>query len=213
VGAAPRAQAEEAPHDHVELAADLGLTHRPLGAGGVHSAVGLAYGAHFQILAAPWLRITPYYLHAQQGLRFDRGALGTGADVTTQDRLTSYVLGLRVQPTWNATRRLHLWLNAGAGWGVIHAPGVHVAAPSPFDLEPRDGVWLELPFGVGGVFDIVPNWMGVALDAVWGPVLAQTGDAFDGAQAINASAQQVHVGGMPKWSSSLTIMAALTLRL
>lgn len=202
-------------HDHLELGADLGFVYRPKEAGAVHEQPGVAYGAHLQILAAPWLRITPYYLFARQSISFDRGALGTPPTTSlhTDDALTSYVLGLRVQPTYSPLSRLHLWLSAGAGWGTTSVPAIRAGAPRATELAPRDGVWMEIPFGVGGVFDLIPQWMGVGLDAVWGPTFAETGSAFDTVQSVDASGAVVHASAMPRWSSSLTVVAGLTLKL
>lgn len=211
------ARAEDAPKGQLQLGPDFGLIRRaaqPNGAG-IEYAPGMAYGAHAQILTAPWLRFSLYYLHARQPLTIPDASLYEGATVHPErDHLSSYVLGARIQPTLNLGERLHLWASAGAGWGKASAPAMRIGAASgTMQVGPREGVFVELPFGVGGSFDIIARWLAVSVDATYAPLTNQSGDLYREVQAIDAQGQLVHVHSMPKLGPSMVATASLIIEL
>jgi hypothetical protein len=207
---ASRARAAERGHS-VELGPDIGVIERPAENGyGVRYGAAVAYGAHIQIPLASFLRFTAHYARTSQEVELGPGALGTSAPVQANERLRSYTIGARIQPTWNASRRLHLWVNLGVGWGIMTAPGVHVAAPVPYAVGIHSAAFVEFPFGVGGEFDIVPGWAGLTLDLTAGPVSGGL-DPSRRQQAIDAAGKLFEVPSLPAfrstWSAMLGVVA------
>ena len=210
-GAAPRLVRAADPN--VELGPDVGILRRPAASGrGARYGTGFAYGAHVQVPVASFIRTTAYYVRTSQSLEIDPGTLGAGAPVIARDDLASYVIGLRIQPTFSPTDRLHLWLNLGVAWGVMTSPVLHVAAPTPFEVGRHGDAFVEFPLGVGGEFDWWPHRAGVTLDLAAGAVSG----GFDSATrlyTIDAAGKLVSVPLLPPfastWSAMLGIVAHL----
>lgn len=217
LGASTEAWAEDL--GTVQLGPDFGVIHRQAqpNRADIEYGPGIVYGAHAQILAASWMRFSLYYQHARQPLFMPQGSLGHGAIVHPESgHFSSYVLGARIQPTVNLSRRLHLWFSAGAGWGKVSAPAMEIGA---VDSEvhtrsaPREGVLVELPFGVGGSFDIIPGWVALSIDATYAPLTNQSGDMYHDVQAIDASGNLTHIGSMPKLGPTMAAFASVLIEL
>lgn len=219
LGGPALAHAQDAPKGQLQLGPDFGLIQRPAqpNGAGITYAPGITYGAHAQLLTARWLRFSLYYLHARQPLEIPEGSLGGGAVVHPErDYLSSYVLGARLQPTLNLGQRLHLWVSAGAGWGKASAPPMQVGSSSAanhIQAARREGVLVELPFGVGGSFDIIKKWLAVSIDATYAPLTNQSGDLYRDVQAIDASGRMVHIGPLPKLGPSMAATASVLIEL
>lgn len=207
----------EPKHNNVELTPLIGMVQR--GAEGPQKVVkydpGLAVGGQIKLPIVNWLQFAMYYLRVFQGVGVADGALERGAPVSVDGHLSSYVIGGRLEPTWHVTERLRLWVSAGGGWGKISTPRLQVHAPSPYTVEPQEAVFVEIPLGVGGDFEIIPHWMSFAIDAAVGPVLAQGGQLGprSGAQAVTAEGRLVYPPLIPELSSSWTLVAGISLHL
>lgn len=210
------ALAQRSPQGQVQIGPDFGLIERPARANDASIAYepGIAYGAHAQILTAPWLRFSVYYLRAQQPLTVPDGSLRAGTTVEGGKHLSSYVLGARVQPTLNLGSRLHLWANAGAGWGKVSVPALDLEdASGSMRVAERDGVLVEIPLGLGGSFDIIERWLAISVDATYAFALQQSGDVYRAAQVIDAKGAMTQVGPMPKLDSAMTATISLLIEL
>lgn len=201
----------------VQLGPDFGFIARPArsNGAGITYEPGIVYGAHAQVLAAPWLRFSIYYLRARQALTIPAGALRPGTTLTSDDpHLGSYVLGARLQPTLNLGSRFHLWANAGGGWGTVTAPALELAeATTTMRVGSRSGVLVEIPLGVGGSFDIIERWLSVSLDATYAILLEQSGEMYRDAQVIDSLGAMHHVGPMPKLGPAITATIGLRVEL
>jgi hypothetical protein len=216
---ASSARAQERPKGQVQAGPDFGLVVRPARSNeaGVAYGTGISYGAHVQLLTASFLRVSLYSHHDRQSLTMPVGSLGRGLAVhPDDDHVTSYILGARLEPTWNVTSRLHLWASLGAGWGELRAPPMWVGdegSPARYRIGERDAVMVELPFGVGGSFDIIPRWIGASLDLTYAPLSAQSGDAYDPAQAVDGAGHLVQAAGLPKPTSAFFAFASVFVEL
>lgn len=218
LGRGSKASAEQSPKGQLQIGPDFGLIERPAqpNGAGVEYAPGITYGAHAQVSTARWLRFSLYYLHGSQPLTVPRGSLYEDATVHPErDRLSSYVLGARIQPTLNLGERLHLWASAGAGWGKVSVSAMQVGAGSGTTMQvgPREGVLVELPFGVGGSFDIIKRWLAISVDATYAPITNQSGDLYREVQAIDDKGRLHHVGPMPKLSPAMSATASILIEL
>ncbi len=207
---------------HVVLAPDVGIVARPAVSNdaGISYSPGFATGAHAQLLAAPWMRVSLYFLQARQGVSAPRGAFVPGAD-TDLGSIGTYVIGARLQPTWSPKPRLHLWASVGAGWGKLQASAAQLCpvascspdAPPGYRLDGREGVFVELPLGLGGEFEILARRLGVGVDVAWAPLTSQGGALHEPIQAVDAAGKLVRAAAMPELASSLTAVVSLTLQL
>lgn len=210
------ALAQRSPKGQLQIGPDFGLIERPAQANdtGIAYGRGYVYGAHAQILTAPWLRFSVYYLRARQPLTIPDGSLREGTSVEGDEHLSSYVLGARIQPTLNLGRRLHLWANAGAGWGKVWAPAMELRdASGTMRIGERDGVLVEVPLGLGGSFDIIERWLAISVDATYALLLEQSGSVYGGAQIIDARGTMSQVGPFPKLGSAMTGTISLLIEL
>jgi hypothetical protein len=208
--------AQESVRGQIALGPDVGFVARPAkgsSTSGASYGAGLAWGLHGQILAARWLRVSAFYLHASQPVTLDPGALGVTSNVSGGGDLRSYLLGARLQPTWNPTSRVHVWASVGAAWGRLAIGEMQVEAPSRYTLPAREGVMVEVPLGVGGMVDVVPRWLGVGLDATWGPTMSQSGDVFSSTRGVDGNGRVQVAGGLPTIASSTTVLASISLEL
>lgn len=212
------AHAQERPKGQLQLGPDFGLIERRAQPNdvGVEYGSGIAYGAHAQVLVAQWLRFSAYYLHARQPLTVPQGSLGGASSIRPDhDHLSSFVLGARIQPTLNLGERLHLWASAGAGWGKVYAPAMQVGlASAPMArVAERDAVLVELPFGIGGSFDVIRGWLAISFDATYAPLTNQSGDMYRDVQAIDTAGQLVRIGPMPKLAPAMAATASIVVEL
>lgn len=213
------AAAESSPRGQVQIGPDFGIMQRQAQANGsgIEYGPGITYGAHAQLLSARWLRFSLYYLHARQPLEVPGGAFGGFQTAQLESGfLTSYVLGARLQPTLNLGSRLHLWVSAGAGWGKVTAPAMTLESTSPERsalVAPREGVVVELPFGVGGSFDIIERWLAVSVDATYTSQTKQSGSIYGTSQAVDSTGQLVEIGPLPKLGPGMTATASIVIEL
>lgn len=200
----------------VQIGPDFGFIARSAQSNGAGIAYepGFVYGVHAQVLAAPWMRFSVYYLRADQPLTIPTGALRANTVAPDDLHVGSYVLCARLQPTLNLGSRFHLWANAGAGWGTITAPAFELKEGSTtMRVGSRSGVLVEVPVGLGGSFDIIERWLSVSLDATYAFLLEQSGDMYRDAQVVDSEGSMLHVGPMPKLGPAMTATLSLLIEL
>jgi hypothetical protein len=203
------ATAGSASHDELGIGADLGALALRSDASGIATyAPGIAYGAHLVVPLAPWLSVAPYYLRATHGVRLG-GDLGAGAPLSRDGSLVSYELGLRVQPTLTFGPRARAWIGIGAAWGVLSYPAVNVAAADPYTIRTSDSVRLQVPFGLGGQYDVVRDWLAVEAGVSWG--LGIDGSSTERVQSISRSGQVVTTPRLPNATSSIVALGGVVL--
>ena len=73
----------------------------------------------------------------------------------------------------------------------------------------REGVFVEIPFGLGASCEIVPRWVVLSLDITWGPNVAQSGSLFTPMQYTDSLGHVGHSPALPAVSSTFTQMLAV----
>lgn len=198
---------------HIEVGADAAFVLRPFHNGVVESPIryesAIAWGLHAHWNALPWLRLTPYFLDVHHGLDIPQGALATSSDNTidptwalSDTTVTTYVFGLKVQPTLNFTPRLRAWITAGVGWGRFGFPEMTVItdpeepdnAETNFVIRQRKSVFVEFPLGLGISFDVIDRWLALELESTAAPMTGQSGNAHERFQAIGPDGTVRDVG-------------------
>lgn len=211
------AEAQSSPRGQIQIGPDFGFIQRAAQANdaGIEYGPGITFGAHAQIMSLRWLRFSFYYLHARQPLEIPAGSFtGFSTARAEHEFFTSYVLGARMQPTLTLSSRLHLWASAGAGWGKVNAPAMTLEASGrSANVATRDGVVVELPFGVGGSFDIIERWLAVSFDATYAIQTRQSGQIYSNSQAVDSTGHLVEVGPLPKLGPGMSATASLVVEL
>lgn len=198
---------------HIEVGADAAFVMRPFNNGVVASPIryesAIAWGLHAHWSALPWLRLTPYFLDVHHGLDIPQGALAVPTPATidpswtlSDSTVTTYVFGLKVQPTLEFTPRLRAWLTAGIGWGRFNFPEMTVSTDpgdpdnpdKNFVVRPRKSVFVEFPLGLGISFDVIDRWLALELESTAAPMTGQSGNAHERFQAVGPDGNVRDVG-------------------
>ncbi|MEQ9318797.1 MAG: hypothetical protein RIF41_06535 [Polyangiaceae bacterium] len=196
---------------HIEVGADAAFVLRPFHNGVVESPIryesAIAWGLHAHFNALPWLRLTPYFLDVHHGLDIPQGALVTSGQsidpswTLSDATVTTYVFGLKVQPTLNFTPRLRAWLTAGIGWGRFGFPEMTVMtdpedpdSSDNFVIRQRKSTFVEFPLGLGISFDIIDRWLALEFESLAAPMTGQSGNAHERFQAIGPEGTVRNVG-------------------
>jgi hypothetical protein len=201
-----------------ELGASAGVVHRVASADenprgiGYNPALGVTVAAVIPIWA--WLRIGAYYQRSSHSLDLPVGAVDVAGSSIDLGSVLAFSIGARIQPTLRPTDRLSLWASVGAGWGRITSPRMTVTSPThQYTVQEREGVFVEVPFGIGGAYEIIARWLCVTLDGTWGPNYAQSGSLYDPIQTVDNQGLLQRSPSMPKVSSTFTQMVGLMLLL
>lgn len=207
----------------IEVGADAAFVMRPFHNGKVDSPISyehaVAWGLHAHWSVLPWLRLTPYFLDVHHGLDIPQGALAAPPRprsidpswVVSDATVTTFVFGLKIQPTYEFTDRLRAWATFGVGWGRFRYPEMNVSTDRRYDpndppeegeegfedifvIRDRASVFVELPIGLGVSFDIIDRWLAIEFESIAAPITGQSGTAHEIFQAVDAEGNTRDVG-------------------
>jgi hypothetical protein len=195
---------------HVELGFDGGLGRRPGDAGKVHYGLSSVWGMHARIEILRWLGARALVQLEHNSVSFDDGALGLPEHTTyEQSDLSRILLGAELEPTWSPMKRLDLFAGCGIGWGRTTAEELQTGGPQTVSLPIRSAVFVEVPFSVGGRFEVLPNWVELTLSATLGVLSNQSGALFTPENTPGKSGTLVTVGGFPELGTSWNVLAGV----
>jgi hypothetical protein len=192
---------------HGEVGVDFAWVSRPFARGLVDSPIRYrkfpALGIHLRWAPRQWLHVQPYFLWGQQPIAIPPGELSTSSpdsispDTTFDEvKASSFVFGAKLAPTWNISSRWRAWLSAGVGYGRIGFRGMVATEPDGRRLEIpyRDGVFVELPVGIGVSFDVLPRWLAIRYEASGAPVVGQSGLAHEPLRIVDSDGKTREIG-------------------
>ena len=205
----------EKPSRQVELGAHVGMEYLPARGSALSYGPGFAWGGHARIEIAPWMGFRISFTQSSQPVSVPDGALGlqSGTRIDQPD-LSVLLLRARIEPTWVVSPRLRLWAGIGAGWGRVSAPALTTSGTqADLNAAQRKGVMLEFSGGLGGSFDVIPNWLAASLMVSGGFLTNQTGEVFTSSQAFTADGHRTQLAGLPHFSSSLSALFGVSVLL
>jgi hypothetical protein len=216
----PRAPAKPVPWSrHVDIGGGVALVNRVAATEapeGVRTPVryspSLGFGLWARWELVRWLRMNLYFVRSQHEAGMPPGALGLPGDPDPAG-LYTYSFGARLAPTWQFGPRLRTWVSAGAGWGRIEVDpfDVRQANGGRFDVRSRAASFVELPFGLGASFDLIPKWLALEVEVVGAFNVGERGDALREGQTIDSSGRRVDVGPLPEIQGSFVQTLGLSL--
>lgn len=162
---------------------------------------------------AAWLKLSFRFHRSYHDVDVGPGSLGTHASSLSVAPMKVDALYGFVHPTWNPLDRLHVWGTFGISWGRIDMPAVQLEAADGPVIRARSGVFLEAPIGAGISFDVIPSWLTLSYDVMYGPAFSQSGDLFSTDIYVNRSGTSATAQGMPELSGSYYHLFALALAL
>jgi hypothetical protein len=218
--AASQASASDPPYYKADVGASIGWVHRSVRQDRAFNPLGASYDAaiaetaHFAIPLFSWVRIGVFFQHCYHGVNIPDGSLepaGAGIDKGT---MRAYSLGARLEPTLAVSRRLSLRLILGAAWGRLTMPRMKVSTTSrSYEVSEREGVFVEVPMGLGVAFEIIPHWLAITFDSTVAPNVAQSGALFGHTQFIDSTGALDHTQPMPQLNLTWAQMFGLSVLL
>ena len=203
----------------LDVGGDFALAARPATADAKGRASRIRYqaatgfGLHIRWPLLKYLQIEGYYIDCHMPVTIPDGALGPG-DTITSPPVQTYVFGARVSPrvAWGP---LIGWLTAGAGWGRMEFRRMTATTTSgaTYTLRERGASFVEIPFGLGVSWEVLPRWISIDVQATASFVVGQRGEAFDDAQTVDAAGHVQNLGPFPIMDASLVQTIGLSLLL
>jgi hypothetical protein len=191
---------------HGELGVDFVWLARPFAKGLVDSPVRYkpypALGFHLRWEIFRWLQFSPYFVWGEHPVHIPPGSLSTSSPNTVRRdavidsfKVSTFAFGAKVAPTWPIRKGWRLWLSAGVGYGRFGFHNMKVTEGNKsYDLPNRDGVFVELPVGLGISYDVLPRWLVISYEASGAAVVGQSGPAHTTDQAVDADGKVRDVG-------------------
>lgn len=203
----------------LEIGGDFALVSRPatVDASGRPSRVryqtATGFALHVRWPIFRFLHVEGYYVDVHMPVVIPDGALGP-SDPIQSPPVETYVFGARVSPRY-AWGRLTGWLTAGAGWGRCEFQRMVATTSSgaTYTLRERGGSFVELPFGLGVSFELIPRWLTIDLQGTAAVVVGQRGEAFGDGQTVDAAGHLRNVAPMPLMDASFVETIGLSLLL
>ncbi|MEM9691287.1 MAG: hypothetical protein AAGA56_01975 [Myxococcota bacterium] len=216
-----------------EIGGHFAFVVRPLNNGlgnntGVDYRPAPGFGVDIRVPIVSWLRFHAYFHDVHHGVDIPPGALSvtdpdTGAllggdqpsidpSATVEaDAVNTFSFGAALAPTWNITDRFRGWLSVGIGWGRFEFNRFVLteADGGTFDGSERDGVFLEVPVGLGIAYDIIDRWLLVSVESFVAPAFGQSGNAHEQFQVLNEEGTTRTVG--PLAASELSLVQSVGL--
>jgi opacity protein-like surface antigen len=161
-----------------------------------------------------WLNAAIYYRRASHELNLPRGAAGFDYEHIEKDKILTYSLGARLEPTYHVSDEFRTWLSLGVGWGRMTLDKVDVTeAERSFTVPDRAGVFVEVPIGIGASYEVVPNWFAVHAEIDIAPLSKQSGKLFDPTPFVDSHGSLSHAGPMPTQTVSGSFLLGVSLLL
>lgn len=179
---------------------------------GYDAAMGITVSGRVRVVR--WLRVAAYYQRMNVTASIPAGAIDEPAARFDLDPLLCFSIGARLEPTLRVSERAWVWLSAGAGWGRMTSSKLGVTAPDrSYTVSEREGVFVELPFGIGGSFDVIPRWLAASIETTMAPNVAQSGTLFTEAQYVDSRGGMGQSPAFPRFGFTFTAMAGVSLLL
>jgi hypothetical protein len=99
--------------------------------------------------------------------------------------------------------RARAWVSFGYGWGRTTMGKMKVQGD--YTVPERDGVFLEMPVGIGAAYDVWKNHLAVDLQGSWASMSAQSGSIFLPTQYTDTQGKIGHQSAMPQFNSTWVI--------
>jgi hypothetical protein len=176
---------------------------------------GIAYdpapgvGATLRVIVHDYFQVGAGWNWATHTLTMEKGALGLDGDIE-MDSVTSYSLAVHFMPTLPIGDRVRLWASAGIGWGRHYYPPMYVKdASGSFVVRDRAASFVDFPLGIGGMVELMPNWISLDLDITVAPGLPENGSAAIDITTLDGAGRRRTVGPIP--GAMVTFVQALGL--
>lgn len=161
---------------------------------------------------SPWLSFSLYYVRASHEVSLPPGAAGMDYEQIDMDTVLSYSLGARVEPTYRVSDTFRAWLSLGVGWGRMSLDKVTVQEQDrSYTVRDRAGVFVEVPFGIGASYEIVPRWLAIQAEADVAHLSKQSGKLFDPTPFVDNKGSRDAVGPMPTQTISSSFLLGVSL--
>jgi hypothetical protein len=179
------------------------------------------FGVHLRWNVLSWLRFHPYFLRSVHDVNLPAGSLQSGTPTSILAAadygpltVETFVFGAKLAPTLPLGERTRAWASVGVGWGRFQfRPQAISERGGEFELPRRNGVFAEVPVGLGIAYDIVPRWVALSYEVVYASAFGQSGAAHEVVQAVDADGATRDVGplGAVEGSFAQTIGLSLIL--
>lgn len=205
---------------HIEIGGDFAVVERPSSrdregrASTIRYAPAVGFGLHARWPMLEYLRFTAYFVDAHHAVAIRQGELSTSGLVLAPS-VRTFVFGARLSPTLPFGPRGRIWASVGAGWGRLELERMRMleADATTFIVREQSATFAEVPFGLGGSFDVIPRWLAVEVEVTGAVITGQDGDLFRGSQAIDAYGKKRSIGGFPEIDASFVQTLGLSLLL
>jgi hypothetical protein len=209
----------------LEIGVDLAYLSRPLAQALAPSETyypaAPGFGVHLRWNVLSWLRFHPYFLRSVHDVNLPAGSLQSGTPTSILAAadygpltVETFVFGAKLAPTLPLGERTRAWASVGVGWGRFQfRPQAISERGGEFELPRRNGVFAEVPVGLGIAYDIVPRWVALSYEVVYASAFGQSGAAHEVVQAVDADGATRDVGplGAVEGSFAQTIGLSLIL--
>lgn len=174
------------PSRKIELGALFGSVIRPSDKQSIHYGTGYFFGGFVRAELAPWMGFRVYYREERVPVDVAPGAFDYQGQKYSfdfiQPDLEIITIAARIEPTWVVTPRLRLFGVLGIGWVRLDAP---MPQADGFLLQgKRSATEVNMPLGLGVIYEIIPNWVNTTLSFTYGVAFDQHGRAYEPLQAI-----------------------------
>jgi hypothetical protein len=141
-------------------------------------------------------------LRGNQPVSVDPGALGVPGAQIRQPDFQIIHWSIRMEPTWHVNQALSLWMGPGLAWARAITPQPTIGALNWRSVD-RACVYLEGQWSVGGMIEVVRDWLTLGIDLSASALGYQSGSAHEDMQAFTPDGHRMHVGGYPDFSRKL----------
>jgi hypothetical protein len=197
----------------LDLGAFVGASNRPSEEDSITYGPAVAWGFYARPLLRKWLALRLYYREESIPVTVERGGFDTktssfGATDFDQPNLRLRSLGARIEPIWTPAPRLQLMAVIGISWLRFVAPGA--TSEGEFELRTADRSAVELDFqgGVGATFELVPDWLVIGAQFMYGIASQRTGTAYENVQAFSGG-KRYSMGPLPRFDGVTDLLFSL----
>lgn len=217
----------------LEIGPDFGVAFRPAKDNSrVSYSPSYRWGLHATIELNSWLNVRMSASRsAHHAVHLDPGALSTpdsGPLVSaqlSQSPIKLWLLGLRLEPTWQVLPRWRVFSGIGAGWATLETSAITGSIPGCMPLAPdagcnvvgfrRTGALVELTSALGTTLEIWPKRLLFLLNGAYSVYLTQSGTIFGSSgwriEQVFAGGQMFHLAPLPQFKGAIEVSAGLGL--
>ncbi len=198
----------------LEIGAFVGASNRPSEEDSITYGPAVAWGFYARPELRKWLGLRLYYREESIPVTVDRGGFDAdtsfGATDFDQPNLRLRSLGARIEPTWVAAPRLRVMAVIGVSWLRFVAPGA--TSEGEYELRTADRSAVELDFqgGVGASYELLPDWLTIGAQFMYGIASQRTGTAYEDVQAFS-DGKRYTMGPLPRFDGVTDLLFSLGL--